>query len=68
MDDIQNRTLELEVLASTIRLKARVLFEQQSRLTEVLEAIERQDFSPAHIREQLKGVERGLTDMGRQRC
>lgn len=64
MPYFQNTSVELEVLASTVRRQARVLVEHQARLKEVLEAIERQDLSPTQIREQLSRVERGLKEMG----
>jgi len=63
---IQNSSVELEILASTVRRQTRALGEHQHRLKEVLEGIERQDLSPGQVREQLNRVERGLKEMGRE--
>jgi len=54
--NIPTTAVEMEVLASTLR-------NQQLRLKEMLDAIEKRDISPSQVRVQLGWMAEGLTQM-----
>jgi hypothetical protein len=53
MSSIQNRTVELEVLASAIR-------RQEQRFHRLIDALEKNDINPLHTQELLRAIETEL--------